>query len=121
MAKVWQLTSGHLSNLRLNEIDLQVPAKEDDILIQVAYSGLNFADIFACLGLYSATPKGLFTPGLEFSGVVVQVHENNRHNFKIVFYKINILSFMHSLTRHAGRSCNGSDALRWVQYPSANN
>lgn len=32
--------------------------------------GLNFADIFACLGLYSATPAGAFVPGLEFAGVV---------------------------------------------------
>lgn len=32
--------------------------------------GLNFADIFACLGLYSATPRGSFIPGLEFAGVV---------------------------------------------------
>ena len=35
--------------------------------------GLNFADIFACLGLYSATPKGSFIPGLEFAGVVEAV------------------------------------------------
>jgi len=35
--------------------------------------GLNFADIFACLGLYSATPQGDFVPGLEFSGIVVDV------------------------------------------------
>ncbi len=35
--------------------------------------GLNFADIFAVLGLYSATPKGSFTPGLEYSGVVAEV------------------------------------------------
>ena len=32
--------------------------------------GVNFADVFACLGLYSATPKGDFVPGLEFAGVV---------------------------------------------------
>ena len=32
--------------------------------------GLNFADLFACLGLYSATPTGAFVPGLECAGVV---------------------------------------------------
>jgi alcohol dehydrogenase len=32
--------------------------------------GLNFADIFAVLGMYSATPQGAFIPGLEFSGIV---------------------------------------------------
>ena len=41
--------------------------------VAVKAIGLNFADIFACLGLYSATPKGSFIPGLEFSGVVEAV------------------------------------------------
>ena len=31
---------------------------------------LNFADVFACLGLYSATPAGSCVPGLEAAGVV---------------------------------------------------
>ncbi|GAA4297392.1 medium chain dehydrogenase/reductase family protein [Nibribacter koreensis] len=35
--------------------------------------GLNFADVFAMQGLYSATPAGSFIPGLEFSGEVVSV------------------------------------------------
>jgi NADPH:quinone reductase-like Zn-dependent oxidoreductase len=34
---------------------------------------LTFADIFAIEGLYSATPKGAFVPGLEFSGSVVAI------------------------------------------------
>ena len=38
--------------------------------VAVQAIGLNFADIFACLGLYSATPKGPFVPGLEFAGVI---------------------------------------------------
>ena len=38
--------------------------------IAVKAIGLNFADLFACLGLYSATPKGAFVPGLECAGVV---------------------------------------------------
>ena len=38
--------------------------------VAVGAVGLNFADIAACLGLYSATPKGEFVPGLEFSGTV---------------------------------------------------
>ncbi len=41
------------------------------VRIQIKAVGLNFADIFACLGLYSATPRGSFSPGLEFSGIVV--------------------------------------------------
>jgi alcohol dehydrogenase len=38
--------------------------------IAVKAIGLNFADVFACLGLYSATPPAAFVPGLEFAGVV---------------------------------------------------
>ena len=38
--------------------------------IAVKAIGLNFADLFAGLGLYSATPKGAFVPGLECAGTV---------------------------------------------------
>jgi hypothetical protein len=38
--------------------------------------GLNFADVFAVQGLYSATPKGVFTPGLEFAGDILDIHHN---------------------------------------------
>lgn len=54
--------------------DSSVPLGEGQIRVSVRACGLNFADIFAAMGLYSATPKGTFTPGLEFSGVVSQVH-----------------------------------------------
>jgi len=40
--------------------------------------GLNFADIFALTGLYSATPQGAFTPGLEFSGTVIDAGAHNK-------------------------------------------
>jgi hypothetical protein len=67
----------------------------DGVALQVKAVGLNFADIFACQvhynwleldnqdvnccvqGLYSATPKGEFTPGLEFAGEVVEIGEKN--------------------------------------------
>ncbi len=41
--------------------------------VAVGAVGLNFADVFACLGLYSATPTGPFVPGLEFAGVVEEI------------------------------------------------
>lgn len=41
--------------------------------VAVTAVGLNFADVFACLGLYSATPAGPFVPGLEFAGIVEEV------------------------------------------------
>lgn len=46
------------------------PLKEGKVLVNVRSIGLNYADIFAIMGLYSATPKGAFVPGLEFAGVV---------------------------------------------------
>ncbi|WP_323846208.1 zinc-binding dehydrogenase [Microbulbifer magnicolonia] len=44
----------------------------DRVRIGVRAVGLNFADIFALTGLYSATPSGAFTPGLEFAGTVLE-------------------------------------------------
>jgi alcohol dehydrogenase len=40
--------------------------------------GLNFADIFACQGLYSATPTGSFVPGLECAGVIEAIGDGTR-------------------------------------------
>ncbi len=45
--------------------------------------GLNFADIFAIQGLYSATPKGSFIPGLEFSGKINNIG-NDVEDWKVV-------------------------------------
>lgn len=67
---VWRIDrAGTLSRLtkRVESID---PPGPGDVRVAVHAIGLNFADIFACLGLYSATPKGSFIPGLEFSGVI---------------------------------------------------
>jgi len=55
--------------------DLNDPGP-DEITVKVHAIGLNFADIFALQGLYSATPKGLFIPGLEFSGEIVKKGKN---------------------------------------------
>ena len=41
-----------------------------DLTIDVAYSGLNFADIMMRLGMYPDAPKRPFVPGYEVSGVV---------------------------------------------------
>jgi len=47
--------------------------KSDEVQVEVKAVGLNFADIFALTGLYSATPEGSFIPGLEYSGIVTKV------------------------------------------------
>jgi alcohol dehydrogenase len=44
---------------------------EKEVQIRVKAIGLNFADVFAILGLYSATPEGSFIPGLEYSGEII--------------------------------------------------
>jgi NADPH:quinone reductase-like Zn-dependent oxidoreductase len=66
---------------RTQDDDDSGKALEDgQIRVNVRACGLNFADIFAAMGLYSATPKGRFTPGLEFSGVVSEVHPSVASN-----------------------------------------
>ena len=66
--------SGSLSYLKLAEEQLPDPAP-GEVTVEVKAIGLNFADIFAIWGLYSATPEGEFVPGLEYSGVVARVGE----------------------------------------------
>jgi alcohol dehydrogenase len=70
---VWRMDrAGSLARLRRRTEDLPDPGPGEARVVVEAI-GLNFADIFACLGLYSATPKGPFVPGLEFAGVVEDV------------------------------------------------
>lgn len=67
---VWRIDrAGSLDRLTRRTEDLEAPGP-GEARVAVRTIGLNFADIFACLGLYSATPKGSFIPGLEFAGVV---------------------------------------------------
>ncbi len=68
----YRIKAGNLKNLKIIEETLSDPA-DNEVTIEVYSIGLNFADLFAIWGLYSATPKGEFVPGLEFSGVVVAV------------------------------------------------
>jgi alcohol dehydrogenase len=67
---VWRIDrAGSLD--RLHRIDETLPAPvAGEVQVAVRAVGLNFADVFACLGLYSATPAGSFVPGLEAAGVV---------------------------------------------------
>ncbi len=68
----YELTAGSLGNLRLVDKPLPPPAP-GEVSVAVRAIGLNFADVFAIWGLYSATPKGTFTPGLEYAGYVTAV------------------------------------------------
>ena len=70
LRQVWRTSrAGSLDRLRLQEEPLPSPGPAE-ARIRVEAIGLNFADVFACLGLYSATPTGSFIPGLECAGVV---------------------------------------------------
>jgi 2-desacetyl-2-hydroxyethyl bacteriochlorophyllide A dehydrogenase len=64
--------AGSAANLRLREIAPRPPA-DDEVAIDVAYSGINFADIAMRLGFYPDAPKRPFVPGYEVSGKVTAV------------------------------------------------
>ncbi len=70
--------AGNIKNLRMKSDRLAEPTGHE-VLIQVHSIGLNFADVFAILGLYSATPEGEFIPGLEFSGVIIDTGKDVTH------------------------------------------
>jgi NADPH:quinone reductase-like Zn-dependent oxidoreductase len=68
--EVWRIgRAGALDRLRREEEPAPEPAP-GEVRVRVEAVGLNFADLFACLGLYSATPRGAFIPGLECAGTV---------------------------------------------------
>jgi synaptic vesicle membrane protein VAT-1 len=68
--EVWRIRrAGSLDRLVREREPLTDPGP-GEVRVRVHAVGLNFADVFACLGLYSATPRGPFVPGLELSGVV---------------------------------------------------
>jgi 2-desacetyl-2-hydroxyethyl bacteriochlorophyllide A dehydrogenase len=63
---------GPASSLQLREIAPRAPA-DDEVAIEVAYSGINFADIQMRLGFYPDAPKRPFVPGYEVSGKVAAI------------------------------------------------
>ncbi|XP_029474549.1 quinone oxidoreductase-like protein 2 isoform X2 [Rhinatrema bivittatum] len=50
--------------------------KPSQVRVAVQYCGMNFADILACEGRYQEKKRPPFTPGLEFSGLVVETGAN---------------------------------------------
>ena len=63
--------AGSIDKIKLVEENLEEPAV-NEVTVEVKAIGLNFADLFAIQGLYSATPKGSFVPGLEYSGIILK-------------------------------------------------
>lgn len=70
--------AGSLTRLEYIQEYLPEPHAQE-VLVEVHAIGLNFADIFAMMGLYSATPQDSFVPGLEYSGIVRAVGSNVQH------------------------------------------
>ncbi|MBK6264428.1 zinc-binding dehydrogenase [Marivirga sp. S37H4] len=66
--------AGAINQLKLVEEPIDAPGSHQ-VQVKVHSIGLNFADVFAILGLYSATPKGSFVPGLEYAGEIVAIGE----------------------------------------------
>lgn len=72
-ARQYQIAkAGSLKRLRMIHTELPEPAS-NEVTVTVKAIGLNFADIFAIQGLYSATPEGAFVPGLEYAGEITAV------------------------------------------------
>ena len=46
---------------------------KNDVKIKVNYAGVNFADILTIKGKYQERPRPPFSPGLEVSGIVLEV------------------------------------------------
>jgi len=62
-------------SLKIIEVDVPIPT-EDQVLIRVHASALNFADSLIVKGKYQVKPPLPFSPGLECAGVVDAVGSN---------------------------------------------
>ena len=67
--------AGGPSTLAVIPMEMPTP-RAGEIRIEVAYAGINFADLLMRLGLYQPRPKYPFTPGYEMSGIVDAVGED---------------------------------------------
>ncbi|HEX5057846.1 MAG TPA: zinc-binding dehydrogenase [Kofleriaceae bacterium] len=68
---------GSASTLKVSDLTPRAPG-DDEVAIDVAYSGVNFADIQMRLGFYPDAPKKPFVPGYEVSGTVSAVGKGVR-------------------------------------------
>jgi 2-desacetyl-2-hydroxyethyl bacteriochlorophyllide A dehydrogenase len=66
---------GPASTLVTRQIAPRAPG-DDEVSIDVAYSGVNFADVQMRIGLYPDAPKKPFVPGYEVSGRISAVGKN---------------------------------------------
>ena len=60
---------GPAENLVVTEVEAPRPG-DGEVLVAIAYAGLNFFDTLLIEGKYQVRPKPPFSPGAEFSGRV---------------------------------------------------
>lgn len=65
--------NGAAQLLKTKTADFSEEIQDDEVLIDVQYSGVNFADILMRLGVYRDAPAKPFVPGYEISGIVTKV------------------------------------------------
>lgn len=73
MKQIWLRKTGGPHVLKVEDAPDLTEVSERQVLIDVHYSGINFADIIMRLGMYKDAPKGPFVPGYEVSGIVKKV------------------------------------------------
>jgi NADPH2:quinone reductase len=66
---------GNPDKLVIEEIEDPV-ADDDQVLVAVKASGINFADVLTMAGKYQVKPPTPFIPGIEAAGVVEAVGSN---------------------------------------------
>ncbi len=73
--------NGPPSVIQVQEMPELTPAS-DEVIIETAFAGVNFADCLMRLGIYRPKPKPPFTPGYELSGIITAIG-NQVQNFHI--------------------------------------
>ncbi|MBK9294593.1 MAG: zinc-binding dehydrogenase [Oligoflexia bacterium] len=84
MKKIVIESAGGYEKLKIKEFPSPTP-KEDEVLIEVKYSGINYADCLVRWGVYESAKKYVgwpITPGFEVSGKILAVGKNIT-NYKV--------------------------------------
>jgi len=84
LKKVVIHSAGGFDKLKLEEHPCKDKSSlgSDDVLVDVKYSGVNYADICVRWGIYESAKKFVgwpITPGFEFSGIIKSVGDNVEH------------------------------------------
>ena len=70
--------AGAPETMRVDAFEASAPGP-GEVAVDVAYAGINFADLLQRLGLYSPRPPYPFTPGYEASGTVAALGDGVEH------------------------------------------